>query len=130
MAETSAKKKQANKDRNAATAPPKPAAIHELFANSEDLQSCSWPQLMEMFSGALREHEQLDHDLQGQAADLLKVFVTWSEVTISRDEDRSFKRFQTRMQYVQNTEQELAEKKKHYANVVKAFESALALLNK
>jgi hypothetical protein len=73
MAEATAKKPQANKDRNAAAAPPKPAAIHELFANSEDLQNCSWPQLMEMFSGALREHEQLDHDLQGQAADLLKV---------------------------------------------------------
>lgn len=60
--------------------------------------------------------------------------------------ETDFARFQTRMQYVQNAEQELAEKKKHCktpasafpnsypdspdANVVKAFESALALLNK
>ncbi|CRG92200.1 hypothetical protein PISL3812_09256 [Talaromyces islandicus] len=117
MAEASSKKSQANKGNRNAAPPNNPPAIHELFANGEDLQNCSWPQLMEMFSSALREHEQLDHDLQGQAADLLKVFVTWSEVTISRDEDRSYKRFQTRMQYVQNAEQELAEKKKHYANV-------------
>lgn len=74
MAEATTKKSQVNKDRNsAATTPANPAAIHDLFTNSEDLQSCSWPQLMEMFSSALREHEQLDHDLQGQAADLLKV---------------------------------------------------------
>lgn len=73
MAETTSKKSQANKE-DRKTAPAKPAAIHELFSNSEDLQNCSWPQLMEMFSSALREHEQLDHDLQGQAADLLKVW--------------------------------------------------------
>lgn len=76
MAEGSAKKGQGannnNKDRN--TEPAKPPAIHELFPNSEDLQNCSWPQLMEMFSSALKEHEQFDHDLQGQAADLLKVW--------------------------------------------------------
>jgi len=61
-----------NKDRND-TATQNPTAIHELFANSEELQNCSWSQLMEMFSSALKEHERLDHDLQGQAADLLKV---------------------------------------------------------
>lgn len=62
--------KQQTEDHNAAASDE--PATHDL-ANSQDLQNCSWPQLMDMFSSALREHEQLDHDLQAQAADLLKV---------------------------------------------------------
>ncbi|EEA22249.1 hypothetical protein TMatcc_008313 [Talaromyces marneffei ATCC 18224] len=102
--------------------------LGDLSLQPEDLQKCSWDQLLEMFSSALKEHEQLDRDLQHQTMELLKVFEIWTQVTVSRDEDRSYKRFQTRMQHVQNSERELEEKKEHYANVVKAFESALALL--
>ncbi|OKL56869.1 hypothetical protein UA08_07836 [Talaromyces atroroseus] len=79
----------------------------------EDLQKCSWDQLLEMFSSALREHEQIDKELQEQTMELLKIFEAWSQVTISRDEERSYRRFQTRMQHVQNSEHELEEKKKH-----------------
>ncbi|KAH8701147.1 hypothetical protein BGW36DRAFT_425941 [Talaromyces proteolyticus] len=125
---TEPKNKAPTSDEDSSSADQKLNATSDLFLQSQDLQNCNWQQLMEMFSSALREHERIDHDLQEEATQLLKVFVTWSEVTVSRDEARSYKRFQTRMQYVQNTERELAEKKKHYGNVVKAFENALALL--
>ncbi|PCG93546.1 Hypothetical protein PENO1_083070 [Penicillium occitanis (nom. inval.)] len=97
--------------------PSQPAAkggLGDLSLQPEDLQKCSWDQLLEMFSSALKEHEQLDKDLQHQTMELLKVFEIWTQVTVSRDEDRSYKRFQTRMQHVQNSERELEEKKEHY----------------
>lgn len=55
--------------------------------------------------------------------------MAWSQTTVVRDEARALKRFKTQMQHVQNSEEDLEKKRKHYVNVVKAFESALALLN-
>ncbi|KAL1867585.1 hypothetical protein Plec18167_008585 [Paecilomyces lecythidis] len=76
----------------------------------------------------METHAQAEQELRDETAKLLEVFMTWSQVAVSHDEDRAFKRFKTRMQHVQNSEMKLEDKKKHYANVVKAFESALALL--
>ena len=56
--------------------PSQPAAkggLGDLSLQPEDLQKCSWDQLLEMFSSALKEHEQLDKDLQHQTMELLKV---------------------------------------------------------
>ncbi|KAJ9272273.1 hypothetical protein DTO212C5_1458 [Paecilomyces variotii] len=94
----------------------------------ENLHECSWEVLQEKFSTAMETHAQAEQELRDQTAKLLEVFMTWSQVAVSYDEDRAFKRFKTRMQHVQNSETKLEDKKKHYANVVKAFESALALL--
>ncbi|KAL1965956.1 hypothetical protein VTN77DRAFT_4896 [Rasamsonia byssochlamydoides] len=102
-------------------------AFHSFFS-AQDLENCDWEQLQERFSAAMEEHARVERDLQEQTTQLLKIFMTWSRITISRDEDRSFKRFKTRMQHVQNSELQLEEKRKHYINVVRAFESALALL--
>ncbi|KAE8334830.1 hypothetical protein BDV24DRAFT_145058 [Aspergillus arachidicola] len=55
--------------------------------------------------------------------------MAWSQTTVVRDEARALKRFKTQMQHVQNSEEDLEKKRKHYVDVVKAFESALALLN-
>jgi hypothetical protein len=74
------------------------------------------------------QRSQVETTLQKEAADLLEIFIIWSQTTVFRDEDRAYKRFKTRMNYVQSSEAKLEAKKKHYFNVVKAFESALALL--
>lgn len=47
----------------------------ELSLLPEDLQKCSWEQLLEMFSRALQEHEQIDTELQEQTMELLKVIM-------------------------------------------------------
>jgi hypothetical protein len=49
------------------------SGLGDLSLQPEDLQKCSWDQLLEMFSSALKEHEQLDKDLQHQTMELLKV---------------------------------------------------------
>lgn len=56
--------------------PSQPAAkggLGDLSLQPEDLQKCNWDQLLDMFSSALKEHEQLDKDLQHQTVELLKV---------------------------------------------------------
>jgi hypothetical protein len=56
--------------------PSQPASkggLGDLSLQPEDLQKCSWDQLLQLFSSALKEHEQLDKDLQYQTMELLKV---------------------------------------------------------
>jgi hypothetical protein len=45
------------------------------------------------------------------------------------DNERGIKRLQTRERYVKIAEQSLVQKKKHLTEVVRAFQSALALLS-
>ncbi|KAL2004364.1 hypothetical protein VTN02DRAFT_2010 [Thermoascus thermophilus] len=116
-----------------------PEIVHRISPTADDisqcpnavqnLESCNWEQLQEKFVEAMEAHARTEEGLQEQTAQLLGVFMAWSQVTVARDEDRAFKRFKTRMQHVQNSEKKLEDKRKHYANVVKAFESALAMLN-
>ncbi|KAI1906548.1 hypothetical protein LOZ12_003730 [Ophidiomyces ophidiicola] len=95
---------------------------------AKSLRNCSWEQLQERFIEAMDERSDMENALQKETADLLEVFIAWSQTTVFADEDRAYKRFKTRMDYVQTSEDRLEDKKQHYANVVKAFESALALL--
>ncbi|PGG98572.1 hypothetical protein AJ79_08825 [Helicocarpus griseus UAMH5409] len=92
------------------------------------LRGCDWDQLQRKFGEAMDQRSQAENALQKETAELLEMFISWSQTTIFRDEDRAYKRFKTRMGFAQNSEAKLEEKKKHYANVVKAFENALALL--
>ncbi|KKZ63988.1 hypothetical protein EMCG_01742 [[Emmonsia] crescens] len=92
------------------------------------LRDCDWEQLQKKFTDAMDERSQAEMALQKETAELLEMFIAWSQTTAYRDEDRAYKRFKTRMGFAQNSEAKLEEKKKHYANVVKAFENALALL--
>ncbi|KLJ06941.1 hypothetical protein EMPG_17549 [Blastomyces silverae] len=95
------------------------------------LRDCDWERLQKKFTDAMDERSQAEMVLQRETAELLEVgamFIAWSQTTAYRDEDRAYKRFKTRMGFAQNSEAKLEEKKKHYANVVRAFENALALL--
>ncbi|KZZ93157.1 hypothetical protein AAP_02623 [Ascosphaera apis ARSEF 7405] len=92
------------------------------------LQSYDWETLQNKFAEAMEERTQAEMALQRETADLLEMFISWSQTTGLRDEDRAYKRFKTRMGFVQHSEMSLEDKKQHYTNVIKAFESALALL--
>ncbi|KAK2741031.1 hypothetical protein FQN57_005767 [Myotisia sp. PD_48] len=111
-----------------------PSPIPDPWANlASDLQSYSWEELQQCFVEEMDERSKSENLLQKESADLLEVsptgvFITWSQTTVFHDEDRAYKRFKTRMDYVRKSEETLEEKKKHYSSVIKAFENALALL--
>lgn len=101
----------------------------ETLLQTRDLEVCNWEELQEKYANAMDEHSRFEDNLRSQIAQLLQVSASWSQVTVLQDEDRALKRFKTQMQHVQNSEEKKENKKKHYIEVVKAFESALALLN-
>ncbi|KAK2820028.1 hypothetical protein FQN49_007792 [Arthroderma sp. PD_2] len=108
---------------------PKPRIQENEFSSlARELEGCTWEQLQQRFTEEMDERSKAENILQKETADLLEVFMAWSQTTTFRDEDRAYKRFKTRMDHVQMSEANLEGKKAHYANVVKAFESALALL--
>ncbi|PLN75516.1 hypothetical protein BDW42DRAFT_37510 [Aspergillus taichungensis] len=95
----------------------------------EDLKNYDWEQLQERYLDLMEKHGETEEQLQAQISNLLEIFAGWSRVTVVRDETRAFKRFKTQLEHVQNSEDTLEQKRKHYVAVVEAFENALALLN-
>ncbi|CAI7637744.1 unnamed protein product [Penicillium glandicola] len=96
---------------------------------TEGLEDCNWEQLQGKYADAMEKHGRVEENLRVETAKLLEVFMAWSQTTVSQDENRALKRFKTQMQHVQNSEVNVENKKKHYTEVVKAFQNALALLN-
>ncbi|KAJ5180389.1 hypothetical protein N7492_003599 [Penicillium capsulatum] len=96
---------------------------------TQGLEQYDWDQLQEKYADAMDEHSRVEEDLRAETTKLLEAFSAWSQTTVLQDEQRALKRFKTQMQHVQNSEVSAENKKKHYMEVVKAFEGALALLN-
>ncbi|KAJ5903752.1 hypothetical protein N7504_006135 [Penicillium tannophilum] len=96
---------------------------------TQGVDHCDWDQLQEKYTDAMDEHSRVEEDLRAQTTKLLDVFTAWSQTAMLQDEQRALKRFKTQMQHVQHSEVSVENKKKHYTEVVKAFQSALALLN-
>ncbi|KAL4802868.1 hypothetical protein BDV18DRAFT_163392 [Aspergillus unguis] len=95
----------------------------------ESIKDHDWFQLESNYIQMIEQHERSEEDLRDHITKLLQLFTAWSETTVQHDETRALKRFKTQMHHVQNSEESLEKKRMHYMDVVKAFESALALLN-
>ncbi|KAJ0421004.1 hypothetical protein BJY00DRAFT_113286 [Aspergillus carlsbadensis] len=114
----------------------KPAAATEPRGPSENesqlkerMEDCDWSELESSYMQMMEEYEDAEGELRDQITKLLQIFTSWSQTTVAHDETRALKRFRTQMNHVQNSEESLEKKRNHYMDVVKAFESALALLN-
>ncbi|KAL4927929.1 uncharacterized protein BDV17DRAFT_115536 [Aspergillus undulatus] len=95
----------------------------------ENIKDYDWSRLESNYIQIMDQHEKSEEELRDHIAKLLQVFTAWSQTTVEHDEIRALKRFKTQMHHVQDSEESLEKKRKHYTDVVKAFESALALLN-
>ncbi|KAL2869930.1 uncharacterized protein BJX67DRAFT_300238 [Aspergillus lucknowensis] len=95
----------------------------------ERVKDYDWSELESNYIQMMEHHETAEEELRDQTTRLLQTFKAWSQTAVAHDETRALKRFRTQMHYVQNSEEGLEKKRNHYIDVVKAFESALALLN-
>ncbi|KAL4912183.1 hypothetical protein BDW62DRAFT_195195 [Aspergillus aurantiobrunneus] len=95
----------------------------------ESVKDYDWSQLESNYLKMMEQHEKFEEELRDNISKLLQIFTAWSQTTVEHDEIRALKRFRTQMHHVQNSEESLEKKRKHYIDVVKAFENALALLN-
>ncbi|KAL4996509.1 hypothetical protein BDV10DRAFT_109678 [Aspergillus recurvatus] len=106
-----------------------PAASGDELQLKGSIQDFDWSQLESSYIHMMEQHEKSEEELRDHITKMLQVFTAWSQTTVVHDESRALKRFRTQMHHVQNSEESLEKKRRHYMDVVKAFESALALLN-
>ncbi|KAF2622788.1 hypothetical protein BU25DRAFT_415034 [Macroventuria anomochaeta] len=87
-----------------------------------------WGDLHQRYHEAINQCSQEEAGSMGEWNSLMEYFRIWANSGHEHETDRTFQRLQTRTIYVQNEEDELENKRNHYINVVRAFESALNLL--
>ncbi|KAK3330169.1 hypothetical protein B0H66DRAFT_527537 [Apodospora peruviana] len=88
-----------------------------------------WDDFEARYEEALSNADRDEQELLQEFDQLVKYFHVWASAASVHDTDRAVKRLQTRERYVKIAEQNLSQKKKHLTEVVRAFQSALALLS-
>ncbi|KAG6015754.1 hypothetical protein E4U54_003015 [Claviceps lovelessii] len=111
---------------NGASASPRVASVTS--PPPADVPPFDWEQFEARYEGALKEADAEERDILQEAKSLSKYFQTWASAASAHDDERAVKRLRTRQRFVNLSEEKMAQKQKHYEEVVRAFESALALL--
>ncbi|KAI1106207.1 hypothetical protein F4804DRAFT_301931 [Jackrogersella minutella] len=93
------------------------------------LVAFDWENFEDRYEKALQEADEQEKQLLEEFDSLVKYFNVWASASSSHDNERAVKRLQTRERHVRLSEQALLQKKQHLSEVVKAFQSALALLS-
>jgi hypothetical protein len=88
-----------------------------------------WDEFEARYEEALADADRQEQELLQEFEELVKFFNVWASAASVNDTERGIKRLQTRERYVKIAEQSLSQKKKHLSEVVRAFQSALALLS-
>ncbi|KAI1804715.1 hypothetical protein F4811DRAFT_552583 [Daldinia bambusicola] len=87
-----------------------------------------WEDFEDRYEKALQEADEQEKNILEEFETLVKYFNVWASASSAHDNERAVKRLQTRERHVRLSEQALLQKKQHLSEVVKAFQSALALL--
>ncbi|OTB05626.1 hypothetical protein M426DRAFT_319614 [Hypoxylon sp. CI-4A] len=104
-------------------------------SNKSEMQSpghlaeFNWADFESRYEKALEETDEKEKQLLEEFESLVKYFNVWASASTAHDNERAIKRLQTRQRHVLLSEQTLSQKKQHLSEVVKAFQSALALLS-
>jgi len=93
------------------------------------LTDYDWLGFEQRYLEALREADEREQQVMEEFNQLVEYFAAWAAASSAHDDERAIKRLQTRSRHVQLSEGTLQQKKKHLTEVVKAFQSALALLS-
>ncbi|KAF2498629.1 hypothetical protein BU16DRAFT_300953 [Lophium mytilinum] len=96
---------------------------------AEKIEDFDWGNLEERYHDAMDKNIDVEQRLTEEWDDLMNFFSIWQEASKHHEVDRSFRRLRTRTAHVQNSEENLEKTRVHYIQVVRAFESALDLLN-
>ncbi|KIE01296.1 hypothetical protein MAJ_02637, partial [Metarhizium majus ARSEF 297] len=113
--------------------PPEARESHDYSTSSPspppaDVAPFDWDYFESRYEKALQEADEEEKEILKEAEALAKYFRVWASAASAHDDDRAVKRLRTRQRFVNLAEEKMAQKQKHYEEVVRAFESALALL--
>ncbi|CAI6332168.1 unnamed protein product [Periconia digitata] len=101
---------------------------NEDYDPAEKIDDLDWNELLHNYHQAMNQANDMESEIFREWNELMKFFQVWAEAGLNHETDRSFSRINTRTAYVQNSESRMEATRKHYTDVVNAFESALALL--
>ncbi|KAE8826197.1 hypothetical protein PTNB73_09807 [Pyrenophora teres f. teres] len=87
-----------------------------------------WEDLHHRYHEAMKTCHGEEAALMHEWEALMNYFRVWAQSGHEHETDRTYSRLRTRTTFVQHEEDTLEQKRHHYINVVKAFESALSLL--
>ncbi|KAL0474307.1 hypothetical protein QR685DRAFT_509423 [Neurospora intermedia] len=106
-------------------------AAHTLSSPSTPgtLPNFDWDDFVTRYTESLSAADAQEQELLEEFQQLVQYFNVWASSSSAHDTDRAVKRLQTRERYVRLSEQNLAQRRKHLTEVVRAFQSALALLS-
>ncbi|KXJ91189.1 hypothetical protein Micbo1qcDRAFT_162806 [Microdochium bolleyi] len=93
------------------------------------LADFDWTDFEQRYLDALGDADGKEQQIMEEFNQLVDFFAAWAAASSAHDDERAIKRLRTRTRHVQLSEQTLTQKKEHMAEVVKAFKSALTLLN-
>ncbi|KAI0837571.1 hypothetical protein F5Y06DRAFT_304354 [Hypoxylon sp. FL0890] len=93
------------------------------------LVAFDWDDFQNRYEKALQDADEQEKQLLEEFDSLVKYFNVWASASSAHDNERAVKRLRTRERHVRLSEQTLLQKKQHLSEVVKAFQSALALLS-
>ncbi|CAK7272948.1 hypothetical protein SEPCBS119000_005394 [Sporothrix epigloea] len=88
-----------------------------------------WESFEARYEQALMDMNSEEKELLQEFDRLVKYFNVWASAGSAHDDQRAVKRLRTRERYVKIAEQSLGQRKQHLTEVVRAFQSALALLS-
>ncbi|KAL2201807.1 hypothetical protein CC79DRAFT_185612 [Sarocladium strictum] len=97
-------------------------------STTSQLPDFDWEDFEARYERALEDADEHEGEILKEAESLSKYFRAWASAASVQDNERAVKRLQTRQRFVNISEEKMAQKQQHYEEVVKAFESALALL--
>ncbi|KAJ6779656.1 hypothetical protein PWT90_05778 [Aphanocladium album] len=101
--------------------PPSPDSL-------EKLPAFDWENFESRYEAALLRASEEERAILKEAESLSKYFQAWAAAASSHDDARAVKRLQTRQRFVNLSEEKLLQKQQHYVEVVRAFETFIALL--
>lgn len=101
-----------------------------LLASPGRIPDFDWEEFRVQYEQALAQADEKEQALLRQFDGLVKYFNVWASAATAHDNERAVKRLQTRQRYVKIGEDNLVQRKQHLAEVVRAFQSALALLSR
>ncbi|KAK1597471.1 uncharacterized protein LY79DRAFT_666748 [Colletotrichum navitas] len=92
--------------------------------------SFDWEDFEARYEKALAEADGKERELLLEFDSLVKYFNVWASTSSAHDNERATKRLHTRQRYVNLAEKDMAQKEEHMKEVLRAFQSALALLSR
>jgi uncharacterized protein YeaO (DUF488 family) len=88
-----------------------------------------WDEFESRYEKALTEADYQEQATLKEFDRLVRYFNVWASASSAHDNERAVKRLQTRQRYVALSEESVSQRQKHYDEVLRAFQSALALLS-